>query len=98
MKLRKWQASCINKALKQYSSGNNHFLALATPGAGKTLMASELADQLLKNNLIDLIICFSPSSIVSQDFSQSLQLRINERFDQMLLQLFFQIICILATK
>ncbi|OUR61525.1 DEAD/DEAH box helicase [Colwellia sp. 39_35_sub15_T18] len=84
MKLRQWQVSCINKALKQYQDGNSHFLALATPGAGKTLMASELADQLLKNNLIDLIICFSPSSIVSQDFSQSLQLRINERFDGLL--------------
>ncbi len=84
MKLREWQVSCINKALKQYLHGNSHFLALATPGAGKTLMASELADQLLKNNLIDLIICFSPSSIVSQDFSQSLQLRINERFDGLL--------------
>jgi superfamily II DNA or RNA helicase len=84
MKLRQWQVSCINKALKQYLNGNSHFLALATPGAGKTLMASELADQLLKNNLIDLIICFSPSSIVSQDFSESLQLRINERFDGLL--------------
>ena len=84
MKLRQWQVSCINKALKRYQDGNRHFLALATPGAGKTLMASELADQLLKNNLIDLIICFSPSSIVSQDFSQSLQLRINERFDGLL--------------
>ena len=84
MKLRRWQISCINKALKQYSNGNSHFLALATPGAGKTLMASALADQLLKRNLIDLIICFSPSSIVSQDFSQSLQLRINERFDGLL--------------
>jgi superfamily II DNA or RNA helicase len=84
MKLRQWQVSCINKALKQYLDGNSHFLALATPGAGKTLMASELADQLLKNNLIDLIICFSPSSIVSQDFSESLQLRINERFDGLL--------------
>lgn len=84
MKLRQWQASCINKALKQYLNGNNHFLALATPGSGKTLMASELADRLLKNNLVDLIICFSPSSIVSQDFSQSLQLRINERFDGLL--------------
>ena len=81
MKLRQWQVSCINKAMKRYLNGNSHFLALATPGAGKTLMASELADQLLRNNLIDLIICFSPSSIVSQDFSQSLQLRINERFD-----------------
>jgi superfamily II DNA or RNA helicase len=84
MKLRQWQVGCINKALKQYSNESNHFLALATPGAGKTLMASELADQLLKNNLVDLIICFSPSSIVSQDFSQSLQLRINERFDGLL--------------
>jgi len=84
MKLRRWQDSCINKAVTQYLNGNSHFLALATPGAGKTLMASELADRLLKNNLIDLIICFSPSSIVSQDFSQSLQLRINERFDGLL--------------
>ncbi len=84
MKLRQWQISCINKALKQYSNGNSHFLALATPGAGKTLMASELANQLLKKDLIDLVICFSPSSIVSQDFSQSLQLRINERFDGLL--------------
>jgi len=84
MKLRQWQVSCINKALKRYLNGNSHFLTLATPGAGKTLMASELADQLLKNNLIDLVICFSPSSIVSQDFSQSLQLRINERFDGLL--------------
>jgi len=84
MKLRQWQAKCINLALTQYQNGTNHFLALATPGAGKTLMASELADQLLKNNLIDLIICFSPSSIVSQDFSHSLQLRINERFDGLL--------------
>ncbi|MFT5756897.1 MAG: superfamily II DNA or RNA helicase [Alteromonadaceae bacterium] len=84
MKLREWQADCISLALKQYLNGNSHFLALATPGAGKTLMASELGDQLLKNNYVDLIICFSPSSIVSQDFSQSLQLRINERFDGLL--------------
>ena len=81
MKLRKWQSECVNKAIKNYMGGITHFLALATPGAGKTLMASELADQLLKNNFVDLIICFSPSSIVSQDFSQSLQLRISERFD-----------------
>jgi superfamily II DNA or RNA helicase len=84
MKLRQWQESSINLALTQYLNGNSHFLTLATPGAGKTLMASELADQLLKGNLIDLVICFSPSSIVSQDFSQSLQLRINERFDGLL--------------
>ncbi|MEM6984728.1 MAG: DEAD/DEAH box helicase family protein, partial [Pseudomonadota bacterium] len=81
MKLRLWQAECINFALTQYQNGNSHFLALATPGAGKTLMASELANQLLKSNMVDLIICFSPSSIVSQDFKESLQLKTNERFD-----------------
>ena len=81
MKLRLWQAECINLALTQYQNGDSHFLALATPGAGKTLMASELANQLLKNNMVDVIICFSPSSIVSQDFKESLQLKTNERFD-----------------
>ncbi len=81
MKLRKWQTECVDLAMDQYLSGTNHFLALATPGAGKTFMASELADQLLKKDMVDLIICFSPSSIVSQDFSESLQLKTQERFD-----------------
>jgi superfamily II DNA or RNA helicase len=81
MKLRQWQAECIKLALTQYLNGTNHFLALATPGAGKTLMASELANQLLKRNMVDLIMCFSPSSIVSQDFSESLQSKTQERFD-----------------
>jgi len=81
MKLRQWQSECLNLALTQYQNGTSHFLALATPGAGKTLMASELAAQLLKNHMVDLIICFSPSSIVSRDFSESLQLTTQERFD-----------------
>ena len=81
MNLRKWQSECIDKAFKQYLNCITHFLTLATPGAGKTIMAAELANQLLKNNLADLVICFSPSSIVAKDFGESLQLRINERFD-----------------
>ena len=81
MKLRQWQSECIELALKQYLDGYSHFLTLATPGAGKTLMASELANQLLTKDLVDLVICFSPSSIVSQDFSESLQLKTKERFD-----------------
>ncbi|WP_352283579.1 DEAD/DEAH box helicase family protein [Pseudoalteromonas sp. Q18-MNA-CIBAN-0097] len=81
MKLRQWQAECIDLALTRYQRGYNHFLALATPGAGKTMMASELSDQLLKRKLVDLVICFSPSSIVAKDFSESLHLRTQERFD-----------------
>lgn len=81
MKLRQWQAECINLALTQYQSDQSHFLALATPGAGKTIMASELADQLLRSQLVDLVICFAPSSIVARDFSESLHIRTQERFD-----------------
>ena len=52
MKLRQWQNNCITLAFNRYLNNHNHFLALATPGAGKTLMASELADKLLKNNMM----------------------------------------------
>ena len=48
MKLRNWQSECIYLALDKYTSGKKHFLALATPGAGKTYMASALADKMLK--------------------------------------------------
>jgi hypothetical protein len=34
MKLRKWQADCINLAFEQYQSGNSHFLALENSGSG----------------------------------------------------------------
>lgn len=81
MKLRKWQAECIEVALTKYINGARHFLALATPGSGKTVMASELANQLLKNNLIDLVICFSPSTLVAKDFAESLQEITQMQFD-----------------
>lgn len=55
MKLRYWQSECISKALKKYAAGDSHFLCLATPGAGKTVMASTLANSLLADNHIDLV-------------------------------------------
>ncbi len=72
MKLRKWQEECISLALQKFKSGSKHFLGLATPGAGKTFMSSALAEKLYENNEIDLVICFSPSSIVANDFRESL--------------------------
>ncbi|WP_299081134.1 DEAD/DEAH box helicase family protein [uncultured Paraglaciecola sp.] len=81
MKLRLWQTESINLALTRYRNGYSHFLTLATPGAGKTMMASALADHLLKSDLADLVVCFSPSSIVAKDFSESLHLTTQERFD-----------------
>lgn len=72
MRLRSWQARCINRALKAYRSGQRHFLSVATPGAGKTVMASALADRLFKAGLIDLVICLTPSQAVKGSFTADL--------------------------
>tara|TARA_R110001592_G_scaffold171422_2_gene409749 strand:+ start:778 stop:1071 length:294 start_codon:yes stop_codon:yes gene_type:complete len=84
MKLIVWKSECINLALKKYLDGQKHFLALATPGAGKTVMASELANQMLSDNRIDLVICFSHATIVANDFCESLQSITKECFDGLL--------------
>nr|WP_231765347.1 DEAD/DEAH box helicase family protein [Enterobacter cloacae complex sp. ECL68] len=62
--LRKWQKECSEAALEKYQSGSPHFLCLASPGAGKTVMAAEVAKGMLELKLVDLIICFAPSSVV----------------------------------
>ncbi len=72
MKLRRWQHECIELALGKYKSGQNHFLAQATPASGKTYMTANLAERLFKNNDIDLVFCFSPSSIVASEFNSVL--------------------------
>jgi superfamily II DNA or RNA helicase len=84
MKLRHWQSECISKALEKYFIGSNHFLCLATPGAGKTVMASTLANRLLIEKRIDLVLCFSPSVIVSHDFQSALEIHTNSRMDGLL--------------
>lgn len=87
MKLRSWQSECINLAISKYTSSTassdfkKHFLALATPGAGKTIMAATLARNLYELDLIDLVLCFSPSSIVSSDFSDELSAQFKTEFN-----------------
>jgi superfamily II DNA or RNA helicase len=81
MQLRQWQHECLTRALQQYSTGQSHFLCLATPGAGKTYMASILAKQLLEANEIDFIFCFSPSLIVSTDFQAEIENQTGRRLD-----------------
>jgi len=84
MKLRRWQQECIEAAFNKYLSGSKHFLALATPGAGKTHMSSSLAEKLIQNDMIDLVICFAPSTIVANDFEEILSMKLNARFDGLL--------------
>jgi superfamily II DNA or RNA helicase len=84
MQLRRWQSDCIKKAIQKYLAGLNHFLCLATPGAGKTLMASCLAQKLLQTGMVDLVVCFSPSVLVANDFQTSLELQTKSRMDGLL--------------
>lgn len=87
MKLRSWQSDCINSAISKFTSPadssdfKKHFLALATPGAGKTIMAATLARKMYELGLIDLVLCFSPSSIVSSDFSDELTAQFKTEFN-----------------
>lgn len=81
MQLRDWQRECFHLALKRFSRGQRHFLCLATPGAGKTLLASTLAAQLLAEKHIDLVVCFAPSVIVADDFQAALAAQTGARFD-----------------
>ncbi len=81
MQLRNWQKKCIKEAEAKYRRTIKHFLALATPGSGKTVMASALAKKLYDEELIDIILCFSPSSVVSADFADELSQQFNARFD-----------------
>jgi superfamily II DNA or RNA helicase len=81
VKLRAWQDGCITKAINHYKNNHSHFLVLATPGAGKTMMASILAKRLLDLQLIDLVICISPSIIISDDFRIELELQLGKKLD-----------------
>lgn len=81
MKLRKWQNECVELALNHYQVINKHFLCLATPAAGKTIMAAEVAAQLFEQDRIDFILCFAPSITVSQSISYTFSKRFDARFD-----------------
>ena len=79
--LRKWQAECVDLALKKYESGSNHFFCQATPGAGKSIMSASLAKALLDNGMIDLILCFSPSVSVADGMRTTFSITINCPFN-----------------
>lgn len=79
--LRQWQQECFQEARKHYSELNKHFLCLATPGAGKTVLASEIAAYLIDKDKIDFVICFSPSTEISNGMRKTFSKRLNCNFD-----------------
>lgn len=81
MQLRQWQSECVNHATKQFNTSQRHFLCLATPGAGKTVMASEVTAKLFEQGLIDFVLCFSPSVNIAQGIQKTFSHRLSCRFD-----------------
>jgi len=79
--LRTWQSECLNAALNKFTSGQPHFLCLATPGAGKTVMAAEIASSLKNQGIIDLVLCFSPSLAVAESIKSTFSWRLNCTFN-----------------
>lgn len=78
--LRSWQESCITKALEHFTV-TPHFFCQATPGAGKTRMAAELASRLLEQDRIDLVLCFAPSCQVVEGFRSTFSAVLGRRLD-----------------
>jgi len=81
MFLRNWQSECCDLAVQHYEKINKHFLCLATPGAGKTVMAAEVAMRLYAQGKIDFILCFSPSVEISQNIKKTFSQRFGADFD-----------------
>ncbi|HFQ5226008.1 TPA: DEAD/DEAH box helicase [Vibrio vulnificus] len=79
--LRQWQAECSEKAVQKYKSKQVHFFCQATPGAGKTVLAATIASRLLQDDMIDLVLCFSPSLTVSDGIKRTFSQKLNCTFN-----------------
>ncbi|WP_144962059.1 DEAD/DEAH box helicase [Pseudomonas oryzihabitans] len=78
--LRVWQSNCIESAIQHYQH-SRHFFCQATPGAGKTRMAAELAKEMLQKGLIDLVLCFAPSCQVVEGLENTFSRVLDRPFD-----------------
>ncbi|MBJ7539914.1 DEAD/DEAH box helicase [Marinomonas transparens] len=81
LSLRTWQKNCVSKALKVYQTGQQNFMCVAAPGAGKTRFSASLAKNLLHTEYIDFILCFAPSVSVQTSIQETFSIVLNDRFD-----------------
>lgn len=78
--LRAWQEQCLSQAVTSYKK-QSQFLVLASPGAGKTLLAAHIAKALINSGDIDYVVCFSPSRIVSQSIEETFEKTLKRKFN-----------------
>lgn len=68
--LRNWQRDCVNSVIDHFNH-HKHYFCLATPGAGKTVMAATVGKMLLEAGKIDYIVCLSPSRTICESVSST---------------------------
>lgn len=78
--LRSWQTRCKICALETFKF-QPHYLLLASPGAGKTIVAAHIAKALYDDNQIDYIVCFAPSKIVCQSIETTFEKVLHRKFN-----------------
>lgn len=83
MKLRRWQSECYADAKLKFSQGQQNFLCLATPGAGKTILAAQISKWLLSQSIVDFVIYLSPSVSVKSTSQRVFSEILGNRFDGM---------------
>ncbi|NRF64889.1 DEAD/DEAH box helicase [Vibrio coralliilyticus] len=79
--LRAWQRECSERALRKFKGNHQHFFCQATPGAGKTVFAATIASRLLQEDMVDLVLCFSPSLTVSDGIKKTFSRILNCTFN-----------------
>ncbi len=81
VKLRDWQVDALNKALVWLLSGqgDRHFIVNAAPGAGKTIAACTIAQELIARGEIDRVVVIAPRAEVVNQWSADFQ-RVTGRF------------------
>lgn len=79
--LRVWQSECATHAILKYCSGSRHYFCQGTPGAGKTTLAAEIASRLIKADMVDIVLCFSPALTVAEGIKQTFSHQLKRSFN-----------------
>lgn len=80
MRLRSWQADFVAKAMEVYKKGQRNFFLMAAPGSGKSVACAEIAARMHEAEMIDLILCLSPSSEVRDGINRTCNQRMPTLF------------------
>ena len=69
--LRAWQQEALDAYLARVGSPDRDFLAVATPGAGKTTFALRVASELLERRLVDAVTVVAPTEHLKHQWADA---------------------------